>query len=92
MNNGCILFKETKYENALEKFKKAKKIIGNRADISYNIALCYYQLKQYDYALKHIADIIEKGIKENPGKNKNKISIKIKFLSRTKRWYANRRN
>ena len=33
---------------------------------SYNIALCFYQLRQYAQALKHIADIIERGIKEHP--------------------------
>ncbi len=31
------------------------------------MAVCYYKLKQYDNSLKHIADIIEKGIKEHPG-------------------------
>ena len=77
--------KESKFEDALEKFNKASQIIGLRPgedkifnhfffniiilflDISYNIAVCYYQLKHYDTALKHIADIIEKGIKEHPG-------------------------
>ena len=43
-------------------------------DISYNIAVCYYKLKQYDLSLKHIADIIEKGIKEHPGKLKTRFS------------------
>ena len=37
-------------------------------DLSYNIALCHYMMKQYAPALKHIADIIEKGIREHPGK------------------------
>ena len=36
-------------------------------DLSYNIALCHYMMKQYAPALKHIADIIEKGIREHPG-------------------------
>lgn len=36
-------------------------------DLSYNIALCFYSLKQYAPALKHIADIIERGIREHPG-------------------------
>jgi len=43
------------------------KIIGYQAELSYNIALCHYLLKQYVPALKFIADIIEKGIKEHPG-------------------------
>lgn len=40
------------------------------SDLSYNIALCFYSLKQYAPALKHIADIIERGIREHPGKRK----------------------
>ena len=38
-------------------------------DLSYNIALCHYMMKQYAPALKHIADIIEKGIREHPGRH-----------------------
>lgn len=68
LNKGCILFKEDKYEAALEKFKKAAQILGQKPEISYNIAVCYYKIKQYDMALKFIADIIEKGIKEHPGR------------------------
>ena len=63
INKACILFKEGKFEQALERFKKAQQILGFRPDISYNIAVCFYKLKQYDNSLKHIADIIEKGIK-----------------------------
>lgn len=33
----------------------------------YNIALCYYKQKQYGLALKHVAEIIERGIQEHPG-------------------------
>lgn len=51
----------------MERFKKAQQILGQRPDISYNIAVCYYKLRQYDISLKNIADIIEKGIKEHPG-------------------------
>ncbi len=36
-------------------------------DLAYNIALCYYSLKQYASALKYIAEIIERGIREHPG-------------------------
>lgn len=37
--------------------------------LSYNIALCYYSLKMYPQALKHIEDIKNRGIKEHPGQN-----------------------
>ena len=36
-------------------------------DVCYNIALCYYKMKQFAGALKYITEIIERGIKEHPG-------------------------
>ncbi|KAJ8319127.1 hypothetical protein KUTeg_004218 [Tegillarca granosa] len=66
INLGCLLFKEKRYEEACQKFTQAMQILGYKPDISYNIALCHYQLKQYAPALKHIADIIERGIREHP--------------------------
>ena len=41
-------------------------MVGFQPTLAYNIALCYYQMKQYAQALKHIADIIERGIHEHP--------------------------
>ena len=38
-------------------------------DLCYNIALCY--LKQYSASLKYITEIIERGIKEHPGKQED---------------------
>lgn len=66
VNLGCLLFKEGHYQQACQKFQNAMQILGYRPDLSYNIALCYYSLKQYAPALKHIADIIERGIREHP--------------------------
>ncbi|XP_059163823.1 intraflagellar transport protein 70A-like [Physella acuta] len=66
INLGCLLFKEKRYEEACEKFVAAMQVLGYKADLSYNIALCHYMLKQYAPALKHIADIIERGIREHP--------------------------
>lgn len=39
---------------------------GYQCDIAYNIALCYYKLKQLAPSLKHIADIIEKELENTP--------------------------
>ncbi|XP_071132605.1 intraflagellar transport protein 70A-like isoform X3 [Mytilus edulis] len=66
INLGCLLFKDGRYEEACSKFTTAMQILGYKADLSYNIALCHYMLKQYAPALKHIADIIERGIREHP--------------------------
>ncbi|KAG8442836.1 hypothetical protein GDO86_011592 [Hymenochirus boettgeri] len=66
INMGCLLYKEGCYEEACKKFITAMQVMGYKQDLSYNIALCYYSMKQYAPALKHIADIIERGIREHP--------------------------
>ncbi|XP_034314145.1 intraflagellar transport protein 70A isoform X3 [Magallana gigas] len=66
INLGCLLYKDKLYEEACQKFTTAMAILGYQPQLSYNIALCHYQMKQYAPALKHIADIIERGIREHP--------------------------
>ncbi|KAJ3291276.1 Tetratricopeptide repeat protein 30A [Blyttiomyces sp. JEL0837] len=66
VNQACLLFKESKYEEAAIKYNDALKIVGYQAELCYNLSLCHYQMKQYVPALKCIADIIEKGIRDHP--------------------------
>ncbi|RWS31044.1 tetratricopeptide repeat protein 30A-like protein [Leptotrombidium deliense] len=66
VNLGCILFKENRLEESLSKFITSLQMQGYKPDLSYNMALCYYQMKQYPSAMKHIGDIIERGIREHP--------------------------
>lgn len=66
VNHGCLLYSEEKYDEAARRFQEAVSIAGARPYLSYNMALCYYRLKQFALSLKHIADIIEKGIREHP--------------------------
>ncbi|XP_049785625.1 tetratricopeptide repeat protein 30A isoform X1 [Schistocerca cancellata] len=66
INLGCLLYKEGRYEDALQKFTSAVQILGYNPHLSYNIALCYYRLKEYAPALKHISNVIERGITEHP--------------------------
>ncbi|XP_067271058.1 intraflagellar transport protein 70A isoform X1 [Pseudorasbora parva] len=63
---GCLLYKEGEYEEACKKFMSSMNVLGYQPDLAYNIALCYYSLKQYASALKYIAEIIERGIREHP--------------------------
>jgi len=66
VNQGCILYKEGYYSEAIAKFQQAIQLEGVKAHLSYNIALCYFNMKQYSHALKNIAEIIERGIKDHP--------------------------
>ncbi|KAJ3225946.1 Tetratricopeptide repeat protein 30A [Clydaea vesicula] len=66
INQGCLLYKEGKFAEACAKYGEALKITGYNAELSYNIALCHYQLKKFVPSLKYIADIIEKGIRDHP--------------------------
>jgi tetratricopeptide repeat protein 30 len=53
---------------------------GYTADLAYNVALCYYKEKQYGPALRTIADIIDKGIRNHPelsvGSNTDGIEVR----------------
>lgn len=66
VNEGCILFKEEKFDQARQKFQDALNKLGYNTEIAYNIALCHYKMKQLAPSLEHIAEIIEKGVREHP--------------------------
>lgn len=60
INLGCLLYKEERYEEALNKFTVSLQTVGFKPYLSYNVALCYYRLKEYGPALKHIGNYINK--------------------------------
>merc|ERR1719410_3025111 len=63
---GALLWKEKRYADAMSKFAEAMNTAGYQPDLAYNVALCYYSQKQYGPALKHIAEIIERGVRDHP--------------------------
>ncbi|XP_055008510.1 tetratricopeptide repeat protein 30A isoform X2 [Boleophthalmus pectinirostris] len=65
-NSGCLLYNDGKYEEACKKFTSAMQVLGYVPALSYNIALCYYSLKNYTQAMKYINEIIERGVREHP--------------------------
>lgn len=83
--DGCLLYKEDKFEEARVKFEDAMKQTGYHCYLAYNIALCYYKLKQLAPSLKFIADIIEKGVREHPelGVGSNTEGIEVKSVGNT---------
>jgi len=66
INLGCLLYRQGRHEEASGKFAGAMQVLGYCPELSYNIALCCYATKQYAPALKHISDIIERGIHQHP--------------------------
>uniref|UniRef100_A0A8C5RV87 Tetratricopeptide repeat protein 30 n=1 Tax=Laticauda laticaudata TaxID=8630 RepID=A0A8C5RV87_LATLA len=66
VNMGCLLYREGQHEEACGKFASAMQVLGYCPELSYNMALCCYAAKQYAPALKHIADIIERGMQQHP--------------------------
>jgi tetratricopeptide repeat protein 30 len=63
---AAISYKEGKYEQARTQLTEAINTLGYQPDLALNIALCYYREKQYGPALRHIAEIIEKGVRSHP--------------------------
>uniref|UniRef100_A0A669QBD4 Tetratricopeptide repeat protein 30 n=1 Tax=Phasianus colchicus TaxID=9054 RepID=A0A669QBD4_PHACC len=66
INLGCLLYRQGRHEEASGKFAGAMQVLGYCPELSYNMALCCYAAKQYAPALKHISDIIERGIHQHP--------------------------
>ncbi|KAH8861620.1 Tetratricopeptide repeat protein [Schistosoma japonicum] len=66
VNLGCLLYREGDYAKALQQFQQAIQTIGFQPQLTYNVALCYYQMKQYAQSLKYIAEVIEHGIRNHP--------------------------
>ena len=85
VSEGCMFFKEEEFEKAKNKFQEALNMSGYQCDIAYNIALCYYKMKQLAPSLKHIADIIEKGVREHPelGVGSNSEGVDVKTVGNT---------
>lgn len=80
VNYAAIAFKEGNYESARQQYTEAISTMGYQADLAYNIALCYYREKQHGPALRHIAEIIEKGVRSHPelsvGSNTDGIEVR----------------
>lgn len=63
---GALFWKEKRYTDAMKQFTDAMNNAGYQSDLAYNIGLCYYSMAQYGSALKHIAEIIERGVRDHP--------------------------
>ena len=80
VNHAAIAFKEGQYEEARTRYVEAMNTLGYQADLACNVALCYYKQKQYAQALKQLAEVIERGVREHPelsvGSNTDGIDVR----------------
>ncbi|CAM9311591.1 unnamed protein product [Phaeothamnion confervicola] len=80
INHAAVAYKEGAFEDARQKYTDAMATLGYQADLAYNIALCHYREKQFAPALKHLAEIIERGVREHPelsvGSNTDGIDVR----------------
>lgn len=72
VNLACLDFKEEKYDEALQRFTAATTqqnvddLLGSQNQLTYSIALCHYQMRDFSQALKMIAEIIDRAVKDHP--------------------------
>lgn len=80
VNFANVAFKEGKYESARNQYSEVINTMGYQADLAYNIALCHYKERQFSPALRQIAEIIEKGVRNHPelsiGSNTDGIEVR----------------
>lgn len=66
VNLAALSFKEGRFDEALRLYQSARAAEGNTAKLSYNVALCYFRLREYAQALKVLQEVIERGAQEHP--------------------------
>ncbi len=55
---GCLLYKARSYAKARQKFLDAISFGGHQPELTYNAALCSYQMKQHGPALKQVGPLL----------------------------------
>lgn len=80
VNFANVSFKEGKYEIARAQYAEVMSNTGYQANLAYNIALCHYRERAHTLALRQIAEIIEKGVRNHPelsiGSNTDGIEVR----------------
>jgi tetratricopeptide repeat protein 30 len=56
---AAVDFADNKFANALDKYKIAKEMMGDAPMLLYYIALCRYQMGEYEEALEEVNELIE---------------------------------
>lgn len=66
VNEGCIFFKQDQFERALSKFNDAIKICGFNAELFYNVALTFFEMKEHKEALTYLDTIVQRAYDKFP--------------------------
>ena len=66
VDGACCDLKDGRHEAARAGFESARDAGGYQPDVAYNEALCAYRSRKYGPCLKHLAEIIERGVREHP--------------------------
>jgi len=74
-------FREGRFDKALETYKIAQQVMGDQPMLTYCVALCHYNLKDYDEALEHVEEIIDERRDEQMGSHCVDISFFVEALN-----------
>ena len=66
VDGACCDLKDGRHDAARVGFENARVAGGYQPDVAYNEALCAYRARRYGPCLKHLAEIIERGVREHP--------------------------
>eukprot|EP00611_Tribonema_gayanum_P021738 TRINITY_DN4238_c0_g1_i1.p1 TRINITY_DN4238_c0_g1~~TRINITY_DN4238_c0_g1_i1.p1 ORF type:complete len:650 (-),score=302.97 TRINITY_DN4238_c0_g1_i1:45-1994(-) len=66
VNYAATAFKEGKFAEARAQYTDAMNTAGYQPELAYNIALCHYRENAHAAALKGVAEVIERGVREHP--------------------------
>lgn len=66
MDTACILYKEDRFEEALEKYMEVKRTHGFIPEVAYCIALCHYRLNRFPETIQMISEIKSQASRQYP--------------------------
>ena len=65
-DTACVLYKEERFEDALDHYMEIKRVHGFIPEVAYCIALCFYTLNRFSEAVQMISEIKANASRENP--------------------------
>ena len=66
LDQACVLYKEDRFEEALDKYMEVKRIHGFMPEVAYCIALCYYRMNRFSETVQMIAEIKSQASRQHP--------------------------